>query len=586
MAISGGEVLGFLMVLGLTSVTPQARSPMSVSPGDTSMPVLIGDACPTFSWSEVEGARSYELVVYRLVDERDMAEPLLRQSFAGSVESWTPPLRQCLEPGGRYAWSVRAEGGWSEPRLFEVVGGPSIADVEAALSLLDDYLSSRADPTGSRPEGAPLQMPETELPLPSATPDARGRALTHQSVGAAVPGAAPPTLGTPSLTLDGNLSLGSGSAVFKDDALFLWSNSSNLALGYMALSYPTQSGSFNSAVGQSALSRATTGASNTAVGSGALQNMEAGSENTAVGSLALANGTVGSHNTAVGRAALKDNTGSFNTATGRFALYLSQNADFNTANGFESLRDNLTGHRNTAIGALALAKNIGGFQNTAVGVDALRDRTAGQNNTAIGFEAGVLVAGDNNVLINSLGGGENNTLRIGRGTGLGVQQIDRAFIHGIFNKTVVSAEHQVWVTDEGQLGKLASSRRYKEDIQDQGAASSRLLALRPVAFRFKRAKMDGSQPVEFGLIAEEVAEAFPELVDLDAEGRPESVKYHLLSTLLLNELQKQELRISRVERRAVRAWSLALLLIVALVATAVLAQRGRASLHDGVRRSG
>ena len=45
-----------------------------------------------------------------------------------------------------------------------------------------------------------------------------------------------------------------------------------------------------------------------------------------------------------------------------------------------------------------------------------------------------------------------------------------------------------------------------------------------------------------GRFAEEVAEAFPELVVYDAEGRPETVKYHVLSTLLVNELQRERLR--------------------------------------------
>ena len=39
-----------------------------------------------------------------------------------------------------------------------------------------------------------------------------------------------------------------------------------------------------------------------------------------------------------------------------------------------------------------------------------------------------------------------------------------------------------------------------------------------------------------------MAEAFPELVVYDEEGRPETVKYHLLGTMLLNELQKEHER--------------------------------------------
>ena len=59
-----------------------------------------------------------------------------------------------------------------------------------------------------------------------------------------------------------------------------------------------------------------------------------------------------------------------------------------------------------------------------------------------------------------------------------------------------------------------------------GSVSERLLALRPVTFRYKTADEDGSKPVQFGLIAEEVAEAFPELVVYDEEGKPETVSYH------------------------------------------------------------
>ncbi len=48
-----------------------------------------------------------------------------------------------------------------------------------------------------------------------------------------------------------------------------------------------------------------------------------------------------------------------------------------------------------------------------------------------------------------------------------------------------------------------------------------------MTFQYKEADEDGSKPVQFGLIAEEVAEAFPELVVYDEEGKPETVSYHL-----------------------------------------------------------
>ena len=72
-----------------------------------------------------------------------------------------------------------------------------------------------------------------------------------------------------------------------------------------------------------------------------------------------------------------------------------------------------------------------------------------------------------------------------------------------------------------------------------GEASGGLLLLRPVSFRYKPEVIEGPRAVEFGLIAEEVAEVLPDLVVYDEEGRPETVRYHLLSSMLLNELKKQ-----------------------------------------------
>jgi Chaperone of endosialidase len=57
-----------------------------------------------------------------------------------------------------------------------------------------------------------------------------------------------------------------------------------------------------------------------------------------------------------------------------------------------------------------------------------------------------------------------------------------------------------------------SSARYKRDIRDMGAASSGLMKLRPVVFRY-RSDPQGQQ--QYGLIAEEVARVYPELVDYD-----------------------------------------------------------------------
>ena len=66
-----------------------------------------------------------------------------------------------------------------------------------------------------------------------------------------------------------------------------------------------------------------------------------------------------------------------------------------------------------------------------------------------------------------------------------------------------------------------------------------MLRLRPVTFRYKKPFDDGSKPVQYGLIAEEVADVYPDLVTRSADGQVETVKYQVLDSMLRSELQKQ-----------------------------------------------
>jgi hypothetical protein len=84
-----------------------------------------------------------------------------------------------------------------------------------------------------------------------------------------------------------------------------------------------------------------------------------------------------------------------------------------------------------------------------------------------------------------------------------------------------------------------SSRRFKEQIADMGDNSSKLFQLHPVTFFYKPQYDDGSHQLQHGLIAEEVAKVYPDLVEYQKDGQPYTVKYQMLTPLLLNELQKQ-----------------------------------------------
>jgi hypothetical protein len=242
--------------------------------------------------------------------------------------------------------------------------------------------------------------------------------------------------------------------------------------------------------------------------------------NTANGASALLNNTTGSFNTAIGSGALLNNTTGYN----------------NTANGNLALRLNTTGFRNTANGASALNDNTTGNRNTANGVFALSNNTTGSFNVALGYQAGLdLTTGNYNICIGHRGvAAESYAIRIGT---TGIQTT--AFVAGIRGVTTVNANAiPVLIDSAGQLGTTSSSREVKQDIAALGAISERLLGLRPVSFRYKEQAARGDTTPQFGLIAEEVAEVFPELVVYDTRGRPETVKYHLLVPLLLNEVQR------------------------------------------------
>jgi hypothetical protein len=67
-----------------------------------------------------------------------------------------------------------------------------------------------------------------------------------------------------------------------------------------------------------------------------------------------------------------------------------------------------------------------------------------------------------------------------------------------------------------------------------------------VIFRYKD---DTTHKPQYGLVAEEVARLYPELVSYGADGNVESVHYLSLVPMLLNELQKQTNQIRRLNAR-------------------------------------
>ncbi len=159
----------------------------------------------------------------------------------------------------------------------------------------------------------------------------------------------------------------------------------------------------------------------------------------------------------------------------------------------------------------------------------------------MGVNAGYnLTTGNNNIDIGNPGiAGDGNAIYIGT---QGTQKA--TYIAGITGSFVTGVD--VLISSAGRLGVASSSARYKKDISNMGDSTDGLMKLRPVTFRYKS---DQQGTKQYGLIAEEVDQVYPELVFHDTDGKIEAVRYSMLTSMLLNELQKQREQIAALKAR-------------------------------------
>ena len=91
----------------------------------------------------------------------------------------------------------------------------------------------------------------------------------------------------------------------------------------------------------------------------------------------------------------------------------------------------------------------------------------------------------------------------------------------------------------GQLTERAwgppSSARLKRDIRPLKGALRKVLKLQGVSYRWK-----ATGRLDVGLVAEEVAKVFPELVAVDSGGRAMALEYAKLNAVLIEAVREQE----------------------------------------------
>jgi hypothetical protein len=323
-------------------------------------------------------------------------------------------------------------------------------------------------------------------------------------------------------------------------------------------------------------------AANTFVGQRAGFSNTTGTVNAFFGALAGSSNTTGGANSFFGHGAGQSNT----TSLG--------NSFFGSSSGALS-----TGGFNSFFGASAGVTNTTGSNNTLLGsnADVLVNNLT--NAAALGFRAGV--SQSNSLVLGSINGvnGATADTKVGIGTtaptaklsvfGNGAFNATNAARFDLFNTTAnigylqhvgndgswqlatTAGETRIFVDSLGvvsgikalivdtkfkvgtlgvsgatslcrnaanEIATCSSSLRYKANVKPFSSGLNLIKRLRPVSFTWK-----ADNTLDFGLAAEEVAEAEPLLVTKNDKGEVEGVKYDRVGVVLVNAVQEQQAQI-------------------------------------------
>lgn len=340
-------------------------------------------------------------------------------------------------------------------------------------------------------------------------------------------------------------------------------------------------GTFNVAVGTSALQNQTSGLRNTAVGYQAARTQSTAGQNVAVGAWALELNTTGGNNVAIGVDAMEQNT----TQSSCVAVGYKALEDFNGGWGI-----------NTAVGANALTNALRAY-NTALGYYALAGAGGaftGSRNIGIGDYAGMnLTSGDRNVLIGAQGAGMALTtgtrnVMIGYQAGYYGTSTSRSVIMGnesgrttsggtnvtamtdcIYmgdevhaSAATVSNEIAIGADAEGQgnntvmLGNASTTNLYcygglsspsdiklKENVEDLPYGLDDVAQMRPVEYDLKS---DGRHDI--GFIAQEMQEVVPDVVKEMGDGTL-SIEYAKLVPVLVNAIKELQAEVELLKSK-------------------------------------
>ncbi|MCK5058189.1 MAG: tail fiber domain-containing protein [Candidatus Aminicenantes bacterium] len=393
----------FLFVSFWIGAEESKSSPIAVSPGSNEDVASVWQSCPTFSWSAVEKALSYRIVVFEVVDPKVMeyeemavmTSPVITKDIPGPALSYTLSSEESLTTGSMYTWYVQAVdaygntlGNWSNGSIFKV-------EQEVRFAGIEEKLAEKLREYGVNEETINNVLEDMKSEV---------KEVLVRSAG--------------SKEADKKSSDFSG--------VLGYEGSENTFYGSFA-GYSNSSGIFNTFIGCSAGYNSSTtyantfvgalaGCNNTAndntfIGSAAGYFTTTGEFNTFLGYNAGYYNTTGRYNTFLGMMAGRQNaTGSENTFIGGSAGYNNTTGDNNVFVGYYSGNSNTTGISNTFIGHEAGKVNTSGYNNTFIGYTAGNSNTTGNKNIFLGYEAGYsCTTGASNALLGTCAGHYNTT---------------------------------------------------------------------------------------------------------------------------------------------------------------------------------
>ena len=446
------KFLFFLMVIvflaaGLTA----SENPEAVSPGNELKASIVHEVCPTFSWTQISGAASYQVAVFEMTEafaglsyyenQAAFGYPVLVKKIPGSATSWTPSLEQALQNGGRYVWFVMAQdaygtGTWSVGKKFAVRASLGLTEIREKIKeqleakgvkgdLIDEAFKDIQPQDMPPKEGGELtgKIQEERDDAVQTKIEAQGSQEIRGKENLTAQRTSDFTAGTLGSENDGNNNVyygsGAGSSLGSTayyNAFFGYNAGNNTDTGDRNVfvgSYAGQSntsGVYNTFMGYYAGYANTSGSHNTFLGYNAGNNNTTTGNNTFIGYNVARNNTTGSPNTFIGcKAGYSNTTGSLNTFVGDNAGYSNTTTNGNTFMGSDSGYSNATGYYNTFMGCDSGFSNTTGYHNTFIGYIAGQSNTSGNDNVFIGNNAGDSnTTGGENIFI-GVNAGQSNT---------------------------------------------------------------------------------------------------------------------------------------------------------------------------------